>query len=375
MKVLFAVYHDCNKEERSMEILECCKYLGEVCLVSYATPKNCEGVKCYLINKSSQIALLHFIKKIKEVAQKEEPDIIVLHDSDCAITIPYLKRNFPNAKIVYDSSEFDMPMKGQKTTNRNNGVLIKIKSKLTRFREKSEIKYLKYADLVIATNTERANLMIDYFHLREKPIVFDNMHKINGNYNRTDCQEKFDKYISKDKFKILFAGGIDEERLTFDYLKSFLKLDDSFQLIVVGSASQVALKRFNSIVEEAQALDRVTYLGFISRLELKYLIRQCQASVVVFDKKSYNTLYCASGKMYESLFEGIPILTSENPPLARLCQQHGVGVSNDDYSEGISTLRNNYEQYKLSVKRYIDGLNYDERIENLANTIREKLEC
>ena len=91
MKILLALYHDCNKEERSMELINCCVRLGHLHLVSYAAPADCdnENITCHLVDKSSPIALLHFIKLIKRTAKIEKPDIVFLHDSDCSTQFLY----------------------------------------------------------------------------------------------------------------------------------------------------------------------------------------------------------------------------------------------------------------------------------------------
>ena len=377
LSIVYAVYHDCNKEERSMEMLKSCLQIGKVYLVSYAKPTMpVQGeLVPILTDKRSPIALLHFIHLIKRTIKEIKPDIVLLHDSDCTITIPYIRRVSPNSKIVYDSSEFDMPLENASKINRDNGFLIALKSFMTSFRVTSEKKYMRYVDLVFAANEERANMMTDYFRLKETPLVFDNMHRINCSINYPMCYHKFEQYLTPGKFHVLFAGGIDEERLTFDYLESFLTLDSSYELIVVGSASKVALSKFHDILDKNNANSRVHYLGFVSREELRFLLQKTEASVVVFDKNSYNTLYCASGKLYESLFEGRPILASENPPLKRLCEKHNIGVSNDDYATGIIQLKSNYDAYVKNVELYIDKVEYDKRIDRLATVIKEKLKC
>lgn len=375
MKVVYTVYHDCNKEERSKEILTCCEILGEVHFVSYAEPNeyNKRSTKIHLIDKKSPIALLHFIFKAKQVIKKEMPDIVVLHDCDCSVLLPYVKKVSPHSKIVYDSSELEIPMKNTKPYRRNNGILIRIKSALTAFRVRYEKKYLKLSDVVIAANIERAKIMKDYFGLKSIPIVFDNMHKIKDDYELSECDKKYGFLSADGKFNILFAGGIDEERQTFDFVNAVLSLNDSFRLIVVGSASAVAIKKFNNIIRNSNAENKIVYLGMVPRRELKYLIQHSQTSVVVFDKNSYNTLYCASGKLYESLFEGCPILCSENPPLKRICESCGVGVSTDNFSMGIEKIKNNYDIYRLNVDKYISNLKYDERVSILTDLIRREI--
>ena len=221
-KVVYAVYHDVNHEARSMELLHCCKLLGDVEFVSIKKPVGVDNITSHIINKKSPFALLNFISKIKKVIAKVKPDVIVLHDNDCAAVIPFAKKKCKNAMIIYDSSELYIPMEGKRhKVNFNNGIKIAIKQKLSSFRKYYEKKYLKQADLVFAANIERAEIMKKYFNLSEVPSIFDNVHKIEDDYDLQACNEKWGEIFKGDTFNILFGGGINEERQTFDYIKAF----------------------------------------------------------------------------------------------------------------------------------------------------------
>lgn len=372
-KIVYTVYHDVNKEARSKELLNCCRQLGEVHFVSYAKAKDITDIKEYIIEKKSIIALIKFLLKSIRVIKMIEPDIVVLHDNDCAVLIPFIKKNYPKIKIIYDSSELYIKEKRVKKKNwKTDGIKVWIKQKATAFRPICEKKYLREADIIIAANYERAKIMVDYFKLSELPIIFDNMHRIDEIYNETLCRNKFKENIIEGKFNILFGGGISEERKTFDYIKAFKNLDNRFNLVIAGSASEVAKKKYNEMIK-IMGIQNIHYIGFISRAELRYCMKNCKASVVVFDQDSYNTKYCESGKCYESLFEGTPILASENPPLKRLCENEGIGVSDDSYERGIRTLYNNYEIYCENVKKYVTQANYEYRVKKLVEVIERKL--
>lgn len=367
-KIVYGVYHDVNKEARSFEMLMACRRVGKVDFVSYAIPNGIEDINCHLIDKSSPFALFAFIREMKKVIKSVEPDKVVLHDHDCSVLIPFVRKHMPNAKIFYDSSELYIPTPGKKEKLiSSDGLLISVKRKMTSFRCKYEKKYLKDADVVFAANLERAEIMKKYFELSEMPVIFDNVHRIDDEYDSAECSKRFDSLFCEGAFNILFAGGISEERKTFDYIDVVKKLS-GVNLVIVGSASPVALERYKKIADGAE---HIHYAGFVTRAELRYLMTKSQASVVIFDKDSYNTLYCASGKCFESLFEGVPILASENPPLARLCNDCGIGVSNDNYGSAIEELRENYDKYRKSVKEYVMSLNYENRLDNLVKIIKK----
>lgn len=374
--IVCAIYHDCNREARSHEILECLQKMGCVHYVSYAAPNDLPEITCHLVDKKHPLALFKFLNLAKETIKKVKPQIVLLHDNDCSVLIPFIRKYFPKTKIIYDSSELYIPMPGEKKRGRDKteNWLLYLKQKMTSFRGKYEKRYLKDADVVLAANIERAKIMQEYFGLKEVPIVFDNIHRIDDPYDQAACDHKFSTCFIEDGFHVLFAGGIGEERYTYDYIRAFSKVKFPARLIIAGSASADAIAQYEQLVKELQ-LDNVFYVGMLTRAELRYCMQKSQASVVVFDQKSYNTIYCASGKCYESLFEGIPILASENPPLKRLCLEHGVGVSNDDFTKGIELLQENYSQYEENVQKYVDQIAYEQRIDVLRNSIERKIKA
>ena len=348
--------------------------LGEVDFVSYALPVGFENVRSHIIDKKSPFALFDFLRTAMKTIDEVKPDIVVLHDNDCSALIPKIRKKHPNAKIVYDSSELYIKAGNfrKKSFFGSDGIVLWLKSTLSKFRPICEKKYLKDVDLVFAANIERANIMKDYFGLKSVPLVFDNIHRIYDDYDEEACKQKFDGKIIDGKFNILFGGGISEERQTFDYINDFLKLGSEYNLVIAGTASAVAYKKYEELLKTTGA-QNIFYIGFISRAELRYCMRNVQASVVVFDKDSYNTLYCASGKLYESLFEGCPILCSENPPLKRLCESYGIGVSSDYFDEAAVKMNMDYQTHRDNVKQYTAGLKYEERVAALAEMIRREI--
>ena len=51
-KIVYAVYHDCNFEARSHELLECCRLMGEVHFVSYAAPVDIKDISMVFLTSA-----------------------------------------------------------------------------------------------------------------------------------------------------------------------------------------------------------------------------------------------------------------------------------------------------------------------------------
>lgn len=372
-KIVYAVYHDSNSEERSKELLQCCKVMGQVHFISLSEPEEVGGVETYVVDKKNPFALFNFLSITKKVIKNEKPDIIVLHDNDCSALIPFIKKNYSNIPIIYDSSELYIPMAGEKNKiNWRDGIVIGIKEIITSFRKVYEKKYLKEADVVIAANIERAKIMKKYFGLLETPLVFDNIHRIESEFNLEECKKKYEGIFDDSGFNILFGGGISETRNTFRYITEIEKMDERYRLIIVGSSSEVGRKKYEKLKEKISD-SKVIYLGMLPREEFRYCLSKSQINIISFDHLSYNNKFCASGKCYEGLFEGKPILASTNPPLERLCCDYGVGISSDNIVEAIIELDKNYKQYVDNVDKYVKCLKYENRIERLAEKIEDRL--
>lgn len=361
MKVMFVVYHDLKNEARSQEILECAKLLGDTTLVSYSQPIKSKNYKYIETGKGKRKYLQFIISAIKAIIT-EKPDIIILHDNYTALLIPVIKRYLKKTKIIYDSSELYI--------EKNDFKSIKwIVAEQFRLLEK---KYLRSADVVIAANIERATIMKQYYKLSKTPLIFDNIHKIDEEYNLEECEKKYSHIFNNDTVNILYAGGIGKKRLTFELAKAVGNLGENYSLNVIGSTTDKDKKLFIDFLDK-EKINNVKYIGFVPRNELRFLLKKSFISVSIFSQDSINNINCASGKLYESLFEITPVLTSENPPFKRICNDFGIGVSTSDFERGIKDLEKNYAFYRKNISNYISSINFNDRISSLTKNILHSL--
>ncbi|WP_313126486.1 hypothetical protein [Proteiniclasticum ruminis] len=361
MKVMFIVYHDLKTEARSQEILECAKSIGDTVLVSYSKPFNDIKCKCIETGKGKRKYFQFIIAALKAIV-KERPEVVILHDNYTSVLIPYIRLFSKKTKVIYDSSELYIDK------NRDKGL----KSVKSEFLRLSEKKFINRADITIAANIERARIMKTYFNLKADPIVFDNIHKIEDIYDINTCQEKYGHLFKDDVFNIVYGGGISKKRLTLELTKTVGDLGNEFSLIILGNADKKDKEEFYTLLEDNN-INNVTYIGFISRAELRYMLKNASISVSIFSQDTVNNINCASGKLFESLFEGTPVLTSENPPLKRVCIDYGVGISTNNFYDGIIKLRENYSYYCSNVNDYVRKIEFSNRVGNLSRALISEL--
>ena len=355
-KILFAIYAKYSYDARALETIEALSRIGELTVVSIDDYK--ADLYKHYTTKNCKRDYIQFRRCFWKAFNEVHPDVVFLHDNYCAPFIKKIRKKNTNIIILYDSSELYCD---KRYTN--------LKTYFGVRNQRIEENSLYLTDGIFAANIERALIMHDLYGLKTIPTVFDNVHRIDESVDETICSEKYDAYVANKKV-ILYCGGISEKRRTYELIKAVEEIGNPFTLIIAGAATDKEIAKYQDLLNKS-AVKNFIYIGYITRSEIKYLLHKSFASVSLFDFSCVNNIFCASGKVYESLFEGTPILTSTNPPLQRLCNNSGVGVSVNDLKSGIEMLDKNYEYYHDNVLRYRENAKYDERVDKL----KEDIEC
>lgn len=352
--MLFIVYDNINHDERLLETLRIFSTRWRIRVVSFT--KNVPYCDSFITTGGGKINYLSFYLTAKKEISRFNGHYIYLHDNYCSPLIKLIKKR--GCKIIYDSSElyFDKISRDIKEW---------VKNKLFNFYEARD---LHLCDVTVAANIERATIMKDRFTLKDCPIVFDNVHKITEDFNADECEAKFGKYISPGKKIVCYFGGIQRKRGTFNLIDAIKRMGNNYLLILAGNVYKDDYKEYKRIIDQ-EKITNIHYVGFLRRDELRYLLSICDVNVSIFDMSCINQIFCASGKVYEGLFEGKPVLVSSNPPFQTLCRQYKVGVSTNDFFNGLCELFSNYKDYEANVKKFIDVYPYESRLSNYLNDV------
>ena len=110
-------------------------------------------------------------------------------------------------------------------------------------------------------------------------------------------------------------------------------------LVVVGPYTEPLMKDLVSTFS-GDLHSRVFFTGMVPQMELTRYIDQAIGSVVLYDWKSPNSMYCAPNRMYQALCRGIPVLVGANPPMKRVVEkfQNGVALEDDGRNEEMLHL-------------------------------------
>lgn len=306
-KVILVSFSDINKDGRLKELFKICNHLGEV--------------KIFDRSKRS------FFKYIWDLFREKKCEYFVIDNRailPIAILFIFLKKT---KYIIQDCREMYF-FKEQKTIKSKIGCIF-------------ESFIIRKATIVLTANHYRARIMKKYYSLKTQPIIFENIRYLEIEETSTELKNKY-SYLDKFKtFKIVSTAGYNETFVEKKLVDEVSKLED-VDLFFIGTEKRSNKEIFNK---------NIHFLPKLSLEELKIVLGKMDAGYVGYDIINLNTKYCASGKIYEYLYEGLPILAYKNIPLKCFVEENKIGLSGDNFKELIKNLQNNYENYKENITK------------------------
>lgn len=359
--ILLISYSKLEYDGRLRVLVELAMGLGNVICISRSEQidynKDKHKCKYYIFKYKGIFSYIVFCAYCIAIARKLESSDVIIADNRKAILPTWIIKTIKKAKIsVYDARELYI-FKEVKNINGKLGCII-------------ELLFNKSFDIILAANEERANFMLQYYNLAQKPLVFPNIRKLA--YDYMFCEEETrEKYVNdfKEKWKLAITDGCSVARGFNNLIKIMPQLGEDFCLYVLGKSSNADLKWTRQVIEK-EHITNIKIIGLVDHNELKWILEHCDIGIVSYSNKDLNNIYCASGKIYEFIFEGIPIVTTSNPPLASFCYQHGVGESGDDYFASIKKIISNYKWYKNNVLSF--NVDINSYVVKIKKTINQK---
>lgn len=233
---------------------------------------------------------------------------------------------------------------------------------------------IEKADVVICANKYRAELMKEYYRLNKTPLIYENLRRLqySSDFDCDELKRKYNEIITKNSFKIISTSGCSVSRTNDTLVEAVAMLGKGYDLLLVGGRTKKDEMVIQNIIDKNN-LNNVHLIQSVEEDELKYLISISQLGIVNYHQKDLNNKYCASGKIYEFIFENLPVVTTENPPLKEICQDFNIGVSDDDYVNGIVNINGNYLYYKNNVKSLSNRIDVEKNNQNLVLEIRTRM--
>lgn len=213
-------------------------------------------------------------------------------------------------------------------------------------------------DSVIVANTSRRDfLRTDSREEGEVPfVVLENWaDRTFGELPETVLPMEVAEWL-KSRPYILLQGGAHPGR-HFDKVATAVveHLDADVGLIVVGGHSDTDVQQLRR--RWGDRFDRqVWFTGWIPQMEIPAFIDHAQASLVLYEASSPNSLYCAPNRLYQAITRGVPVIVGANPPMAELVHEHGIGIILDGTGESPADIAAGIRSLLRAPGRFRQGL-------------------
>lgn len=359
MRVLLITYNEIEKDGRLQELNRLCCMLGKTFTVSTSMSIQKSYVskdKAVFLRSGKKIDYIKFMIFCKKVMKKLNYIDLVFADNRAGIIPSFICKKIAHAKyIAYDARELYI----LKEMRRFRAIMGCVIEHIT----------MKHFDVITCANNPRAEIMKKYYKLLQKPITFENIRKLEyKDLSFEECDDKFNEFFDNDYINLISTSGVLLERKADVLVNAVCRLGSEYRLIIVGYRNGSDQKVIDNILKKYPN-NNITFLPWLSKSELKYIISKCDIGIVNYSKENTNSTYCASGKLYEFAFEGVPFVATSNPPLVEICDMYGIGIVDDEFENGIKHICLNYEQYKDKVKIFNTKFSVETNNKNVAKSI------
>ncbi|WP_156387303.1 glycosyltransferase [Devosia sp. Root105] len=317
MVVLFG---DIRFDGRVKRMIEVARQLGEVCLVSTSLggKDDYQGMDHVVVALQPKWSTAHrhlaFWHTVIRQAHRWKPNVVFAEDY--FTTMPgWLAAKAAKAHLVYDAHEIIIPYPGQGMSLRD-----RVWYAFERF-------VVQRASLVVAANPERAALMAEHYRLRHPPTYMRNIPT-----RRVMTDEARDRVLSlypalarrsKCDRIVIYQGDMSLERGLARFVAALDYLPDCYRLVVVGGGPDA--RQLTQLASKHATSGRFAALGRIPNDDLIAVAALADVGIVTYSYDGLNNIYCAPNKVFEYAQAGIPIVSTDQPPIRAIIRDFPFG--------------------------------------------------
>ncbi|EMI52369.1 glycosyltransferase [Rhodopirellula sallentina] len=178
---------------------------------------------------------------------------------------------------------------------------------------------------------------------------------------------------------VLHAGSICEGMRSSDLAASAAKWSDQTRLIF-HSHTPIDLHThyYRDIVESGQGRVLISTQP-VAYDELDALMASADVGVVIYDSSlgpNFQLLAGASGKLAHYLRCGVPVVSVDNPSIARVLEEHGCGIGVDrveDVADAVGSILANREQYQArAYETYQSCYEFEKHFRSLLDFLEKR---
>jgi glycosyltransferase involved in cell wall biosynthesis len=375
-RIMVLLYGTIEFDGRARRMIEILSQLAEVLLVDVhygdsgePLPEASSRVRrrtLFLPRRTSNLVChARFWVHCLQQARAFQPTTVVAEDF--FTTLPgYMSARLSNAKLIYDAHELIIPSDGQRLSARDW------------FWYMLEKLVVHRADLIIAANLQRALLMQEHYGLPSSPTFLRNIPAFDGRasviLDAANLYAAFRRSSPEDRI-VIYQGAIRLGRGLGRFVDAFSYLPSTYRLVVAGDGPDS--QRLGELVADLEREGRAFLLGRVPN-DLLHSIATCaDLGIVSYPYVGLNNVYCAPNKLFEYAQAGLPIIATDQPPLAEIIGKYKIGelVSADDDTEVVASkiqgIMDNRRCYQLRLEPFLREHRWEDEARRVSERILE----
>ena len=179
----------------------------------------------------------------------------------------------------------------------------------------------------------------------------------------------------QEKLMILQGAGINVQRGAEELVEAMQWVTNARLLIIGGGDVWPVLKE---LVNQLDLKQKVLLMGKLPRAQLLEYTRVCDLGLTLDKNTNLNYYYSLPNKLFDYLFNGVPVLASRLPEIQSIVEHYEVGDFVDDHhpqhiAAKLNELLNSQDlkRYKENTGRVIAELNWESEKKVLSDVIQK----
>lgn len=357
--IIVLLFGDIFYDGRVKRIIDIAQEIGDVTLVDVSWDSS-TNEKSYAPNRLRHIRIplkknwgvlrqhLFFWYSAIRYALKAQPSLILAEDF--FTTFPgWLVSIFTKKPLVYDAHELIIPTPGSRMSPRDYFWYF-----LERF-------VVPRASAIFSASKERSELMMAHYKLPHEPSYMLNIPTpvTVSELDIIKVKQVHPELIKtrEDERIILYQGSLTAARGIGRFLEALEYLPDNIRFIMVGGGPD--RQTLEEKVQEHVKSGRVKFVGLVPQEDLAAIAECADIGIICYPSTGLNNIYCSSTKLFEYAYAGIPVLSTDNPPLRDAIGRYGNGLlvsknsKADEIARQITELLTSYSLYATGHRSFL----------------------
>jgi glycosyltransferase involved in cell wall biosynthesis len=277
---------------------------------------DCRWIRLRILGRMKRNLVVYFFMCVRVMSGmiwhgwRFRPAVVIAHEPICVFPAKWIAR-LTGAKLIYDAHELYREWPPSFLLN----IILR-----------QEDWALQHADLVIACNHYRAEIMRDEYGARELPKVIPNYVPFHE-YHPDDTLKRYAQQCNASvDTVVLYQGGIQTARGLDTLVSALLHLPKNVAVVFVGGYERNYIRQLQEQATELGVEGRCLFYGGVTYDELCKLSASADVGVVTYLNVNRNNYYCAPNKLYEYTMAGVPIIGADLPPIRSFLEATQTGV-------------------------------------------------